>query len=138
MIYELDTVPDGPAASPEFDGYSVVNGAGLIGPDGTPVTEPHAATADRMARLADEVAALVNQVAAALTWQETALSTVAATTPEGRIRLAAARTVATRSVRALMHVVVDALGEVHVTGDQLAHDLATDAAAAAPAAGGGA
>lgn len=118
------------------DGFSVIDGPDRLAPDGTPVTESRAVTADRAAQLADEIAALVNQVAAALTWQETALATVIAATPEGQERLGAARTVASRSAKALLHVVVDALGEVHVTCDQLAHDLVTAAAAVTPDGGG--
>lgn len=107
----------------ELDGFHAV------GPDGTPMSETPADTADRVSRLADELAGVVNQVGAALSWQAEALRTVAATTPMGQSHLSAARTLAARSATALLEVVLAGLGDVHVTCDQLAHDLH---AAAAP------
>lgn len=107
----------------ELDGFHVV------GPDGIPTTESPADTAGRVSRLADELASVVNQVAAALSWQAEALRTVAATTPMGQSHLSAARVLAGRSATALLEVVLSGLGEVHVTCDQLAHDLHSAAAA---------
>lgn len=103
------------ASVAEVDGYSIV------GPNST--VEVPAVTADRMARLADELAALVNGVCAALAWQDEALANAAPdATARGRDHLTAARHVAQRAARSL-HLVMDSLGEVHVTCDQLAHDL---------------
>lgn len=107
----------------ELDGFHVV------GPDGATTSEAPADTADRVSRLADELASVVNQVAAALSWQGEALRTVAATTPIGQSHLGAARILAGRSATALLEVVLAGLGDVHVTCDQLAHDLHSGTAA---------
>ena len=92
-----------------------------LGQDGTPIEQAPTVIADWLSRMADELAATLTHVSHLLDNQD---ATLAGVTTEGEdaARIDAARLVARRSRRALA-LVIDCLGEAHVTADELAWHL---------------
>ena len=92
-----------------------------LGQDGTPIEQAPTVIADWLSRMADELAATLTHVTHLLTNQDQTLAGVEATGEDAQ-RVDAARLVAKRTQKALA-LVIDCLGEAHVTADELAWHL---------------